>query len=40
MADAAGWTALRTPALLVGNLGNAVATFVGLTLGTGLLRHL
>jgi uncharacterized membrane protein len=40
MADAAGWTELRTPALLVGNLGNAVATFVGLTLGTGLLRHL
>ena len=40
MADAAGWTALRTPAMLVGCLGNAVATFVGLALGTGLLRNL
>ena len=40
MADAAGWTSLRTPALLVGSLGNAVATFIGLALGTGLLRHM
>ena len=40
MADAAGWTSLRTPAMLVGCLGNAVATFVGIALGTGLLRYL
>ena len=40
MADAAGWASLRTPALLVGSLGNAVATFIGLALGTGVLRHM
>ena len=40
MAEAAGWTSLRTPAMLVGCLGNAVATFVGLALGTSLLRNL
>jgi uncharacterized membrane protein len=40
LADAAGWTALRTPALLVGNLGNAAATFVGLALGTGVLSRM
>jgi uncharacterized membrane protein len=40
LAEAAGWTSLRTPALLVGSLGNAVATFVGLALGTGVLSRL
>lgn len=40
LADAAGWKALRTPAMLVGCLGNAVATFIGLTLGNILLSRL
>jgi len=40
LADAQGWARLRTPAVLVGTLGNAVATFIALALGYGLLRKL
>ncbi len=38
LAEACGWRQLRAPALLVGSLGNAAATFVGLALGTNVLQ--
>jgi len=35
-----GWERLVTPALLVGSLGQIIATFLGLTVGTLVLQHL
>jgi len=40
LADAMGWPQLRTPGLLVGQLGNVIATGLALALGHGLLRGL
>ncbi|CAM9241484.1 unnamed protein product [Choristocarpus tenellus] len=37
-AGSKGWRSLVTPALLVGTLGNAVGTFVGLWVGLNILR--
>jgi hypothetical protein len=36
----AGWDQLVTPALLVGSLGQIMATFLGLSVGTLVLQHL
>ena len=38
LADAQGWRQLRTPGMLVGTLGNVIATGVALALGQFLLR--
>ena len=40
LAEGCGWAALRTPAILVGNLGNGVATFAALAVGYGLLSRM
>jgi len=40
LAEGQGWPSLRTPAIVAGNLGNAVATFFSLALGYGLLSKL
>jgi uncharacterized membrane protein len=40
LAEGMGWTSLRTPGMLAGNLGNAVATFVSLALGQLVLSRM
>ena len=40
MAAAKGWTISLVPALLMGTLGYAIATFVALALGRGVIFHM
>lgn len=40
LATSMGWKSRLVPAVLVGNLGNAVGTFAAISLGWNVLRHL